>query len=141
MFDALASPRVLRVARGVFIVLLAVGVTSNAIAIRVALDADQGQREGRRVAVQTTCAAISAVIDAGRATILAAGQEQPQPFERNLLKLGYPSLERRRTASELAAATYARSIAGRVAAITGSKGLVRPDGSLDCARLRKAARL
>lgn len=130
--------RVIRIARGVFVVLLVVGVFVNAIAIRVARNADEQQRKGRQIADQSTCAAISAVVDAGRATLLAGGKAQPEPFETNLRKLGYPSLARRRKAAELAAATYARSIATEVARITGRDDLVNADGTLDCARLGKA---
>jgi hypothetical protein len=135
----LDDQRLMRAARGLFVVLVVMGVLLNAVAIQVAQRADEAQREGRRIAVQSTCAAISAVVDAGRATLLAGAKAQPQPFERNLLKLGFPSLERRRKASELAAATYARSIATEVARITDRKDLVNRDGTLNCALLNKAA--
>lgn len=135
---SLDRARVTRIARAAFIVLVVVGVLTNAVAIRVARHADEHQREGRQLADQSTCAAISAVVDAGRATLLGGGKAQPQPFESNLRKLGYPTLQRRRKAAELAAATYARSIATEVARITGRNDLVNADGTLDCARLGKA---
>ena len=139
MLDFLDDPRVTRIARASFVVLVVVGVLCNAVAIRVAVHAADQQREGRKIAVATTCAAISAVVDAGRNTLKAGGKAQPQPFERNLLKLGYPSLEQRRAGTELAAATYARSISSEVARVTGRKDLVNRDGSLNCGRLRQEA--
>ena len=136
----LENERVTLIARGIFIALLVAGVVVSSIALRISQQALSDQREGRSIAVQTTCIAISAVVDAGRATLLAGGRPQPQPFERNLLKLGFPPLAKREKAAQIAAATYSRSIASRVAAITGRVDLVKPDGSLDCNRLREAAR-
>ena len=49
-------------------------------------------------------------------------------------------MEKREKAAQIAAATYSRAIASRVAAITGRADLVKPDGSLDCNRLKEAAR-
>ena len=140
MRSLLENERVARVARGIFIALLVAGVVVSSVALRFAQKALSDQREGRAVAVQTTCTVISAVVDAGRATLLAGGAPQPQPFERNLLRLGFPSLVKRQKAAQIAAATYSRSIANRVAAITGRRDLVKPDGSLDCDRLREAAK-
>lgn len=115
----LDSERVMRAARIVFLTLLVAGVGLNGIAIRVARNADRHQREGRQVAIQTTCTAISAVVNAGRRALIERGRALGQtPGE-----------------YELAAATYARSIATQVAQITRRSDLVNQDGTLDCTRL------
>lgn len=137
--DWLASPRVLRVLRVLGGVLVVAAIVSNGVAIRVALHTQAQQNEDRRLAQDFSCAVASAVVDAGIATIKAGGTLPPE-FERNLRKLGYPSAEERKVGQELAAAAYARSIATRVQASTGRTDLVRPDGSLDCKRLRQVTR-
>lgn len=131
----LDNPRILRYARNTFIVLTALTVVSNGIAIRVALRADSQQREGRDIARDFSCATTSAVIDAGIATIKGGGQLPPR-LQRELQRFGYPSRGERDTANALAAAAYARRVATKVQEFTGRSDLVRPDGSLDCARLR-----
>lgn len=117
----------------------------NAAAFAVALE-DRTRNitridEGRTVSVQTTCAAISAVIDAGRATIQQSGMSLPTRYERELRKLGAPSASERRVSLELAAATYARMIATRVQRSTGRTDLVRRDGTLDCRKLQRVAKV
>jgi hypothetical protein len=69
---------------------------------------------GRRVAIAVTCAALSAVIDQGRATISASHTQR----------------------ARRAADAYRDGIAQRVQRQTGVHGLVRRDGSLDCDRLQ-----
>ena len=136
--DFLSTPKALRIGRHVLMVLIVCAIVSNGIALRYAIHADQSQREGRQIAAQTTCAALGAVIDAGRATIRSGGA-LPRKLERFLEGYGYPSREERKTAAELAAASYARAITTRVQTITGRSDLVRRDGSLDCARLREVS--
>ncbi len=132
----LSSPRTLGVVRTVGVVLLVLAVLSNGVAIRVALRADAGQREGRDIARDFSCATTSAVIDAGIATIKGGGRTISPEFERNLRRLGYPPLVQRQLQADLAAAAYARAVATRVQSATGRTDLVREDGSLNCARLR-----
>lgn len=93
------------------------------------------QREGRRIAVNVTCGAISAVIDAGRATITGGAAGLPPELASFLEAHGYPpAAERRRQALE-AASTYARSIAKAVERASGRDDLVQPNGRLRCERL------
>jgi hypothetical protein len=74
----------------------------------------QNQRqEGRAIAIQASCAATSAVIDAGRRTILTGG-DLPPKFARELERLGYPSAQARKARARAAAEAYARSIAEAV---------------------------
>lgn len=136
ILDLLGSPRAVRAGRAIGMVLLVVAVASNGVAIRFAIRAEKEQRRGRQISTQTTCAATSAVIEAGRQTILAGGRRQPDRFERNLAKLGYPPLEARQKAAELAAQAYARAIASKVQEITGRTDLVQRNGALDCDHLK-----
>lgn len=98
------------------------------------------QREGRATANAIVCGAVSAVIDAGQATITGSsaggGSEE---FLRNLEKLGYPPENVRKAQAEKAARAYARSIAERVEKQAGAEGegIVRPDGSIDCKKLAR----
>lgn len=136
--DWLERPKVVRAGRYLVVVLVALAVISNAFALRYAIHADSQQAEGRRIATATNCAAISAVIDAGRATI-QGGTPLPPRLQRELERYGYPTPEERKQAARLAAAAYARSITSRVQEFTGRKDLVEKDGSLDCAKLREEA--
>lgn len=109
------------------------------IALSRSQDAVNRQAEGRRVAGAVTCSAISAVIDAGRATIQSGGKIDPREFERNLEKLGLPPRDVRMERSRTAAESYARLIAQRVVEESKVPGLVREDGTLDCRKLRVIA--
>lgn len=114
--------------------------TSAAVSSHDAKTAAARQAEGRRVAVDVTCAAMSAVIEAGRTTITGSGRVTSEEFERNLRLLGYPPKSERRAAARRAADAYARSIAMNVQRQARVKGVVRPDGTLNCARLQVAAK-
>jgi hypothetical protein len=96
---------------------------------------------GRREGQKATCAALSAVIDAGRTTI-TAGIPKPgsplTPLERSLRRLGYPPRAQRRAMAERAARQYGLAIAVAVARETGRTGLVRRDGTLNCEALARA---
>lgn len=111
----------------------------NRTAIAVALVAQRREREGRLIASTFTCAVADAVATAGRDVLLAGGKPQPEPFESNLLRLGFPSLKVRRAAAIAGAAAYVFQIRQRVAKQTGRSDLVRNDGSLDCRRLTAVA--
>lgn len=102
-------------------------------------------QDGRRVSSDAVCAFGSALAEAGRA-ILDASAAPPKDararrFERELERLGYPPRKLRQGAGQ----AYIDSIATRVAAQTGVKGLVVKTGPtagrLDCAKLRKAANI
>jgi hypothetical protein len=69
---------------------------------------------GRAIAISVTCAALSAVIDQGRATISASDTRK----------------------ARRAADTYRDGIAQRVQRQTGVGNLIREDGTLDCDRLQ-----
>lgn len=116
-----------------------IAIVLAAIAVRGNTSDIQRQREGRRVAVDVTCATMSAVIDAGRATITGSSRVSPK-FERNLQRLGYPPRKQRQAAAKAAAAAYAESIARTVEREAGVEGLVQRDGTLNCARLRAATK-
>lgn len=87
------------------------------------------QKDGRRFAINTLCGAISGVADAGQSVIKLGARTPAQ-----------------RAQAQIIAASYARQIGesvGRTAA-PGAKpsdirGLVRVDGTLDCAKLRQSA--
>jgi hypothetical protein len=98
------------------------------------------QTVGRKVALTASCAAISGVVDAGRATILGGVIIRPKAFERTLTKMGLPSFPSRKRSAEAAAAAYGQAIAMRVEQATHRKGLTRKDGTLDCERIRQVGR-
>lgn len=99
------------------------------------------QREGRRAAVQVTCAATSAVIDAGRATIIGGAQNLDPEFTASLERLGYPPVEVRQAQAQKAAKAYAKAIANRVETATGFTGIVNENGTLNCAKLADLSRV
>lgn len=113
-------------------------------ASRNALDAIHQQRVGRVVAIKILCGAMSAAIDAGRATITGGALSVTGDFERNLRALGYPPRAVRLSAARRAARAYAKQIATGVTVAVGgpgeARGVVRPDGSLDCRRLLVVSR-
>ena len=86
-------------------------------------------------ALRATCAATSAVIDAGRATLKSGAVLNPPAFREALERLGLPPTKVRIIQSEKAAREYGRAIAVAVVETTGRKGLARKDGTLDCRRL------
>lgn len=95
------------------------------------------QRQGRATSLTATCATLSGVIEAGRATILGGVIIKPREFERNLERMGLPPRPTRKRSATSAAAAYANAIAARVETATGKHGLIRKDGTLDCALLRR----
>lgn len=104
-------------------------------------NAQTEQREGRKVSLTATCAAISGVIEAGRTSIRGGVVIRPRAFERNLIKIGLPPFHVRVRAAEAAANAYGRAIAIRVEQATHRKGLARSDGTLNCARIRQVGRV
>jgi hypothetical protein len=107
------------------------------------------QRAGRAVAIDALCALGSAVVDAGRQTLAGPpakkGELPPDPvgpprFVHALERLGFPPRAVRDRAARQAARAYGASIAHRVERATQVKGLTRPDGTLNCARLRAASK-
>ena len=90
---------------------------------------------GNRKAIAATCAATSAVIDAGRATLKSGAVLNPPEFRRALEQLGLPKTKVRIIQSEKAAREYGRRIALAVEQTTGRRGIARKDGTLDCRRL------
>lgn len=100
-------------------------------------------QEGRRSGQQITCAANAAVIDAGRSVITGHQRGKPATpppaaVERALRKLGYPPFAVRQQRAERAGEEYGRQIAQAIESETKVKGLVKPDGTLDCQRLAAA---
>lgn len=96
------------------------------------------QKVGRSRTLSVVCGSISAVAEAGRATIDGgATGVGPSEFERNLRRLGYPPRSTRRRTAKAAARAYTRAIGRAVEQESGVTGIVRQDGSLDCAKLRR----
>lgn len=99
------------------------------------------QRQGRALALDVTCGATSAVIEAGRDTIIGASSApRSAKTERALEALGFPPKAVRDRQAADAAKEYARSIARSVQEQSGRTDLVRADGSLNCAKLKRAVR-
>jgi hypothetical protein len=108
------------------------------------------QKESRRIAIAVTCAATSATIDAGRATITGQiGAPLPSRFARALERLGYPPQEVRDEQAREVARAYGDLIARRVQAAAQTAGvehelaedLVTESGRLDCRRIGRASRV
>jgi hypothetical protein len=98
-------------------------------------------QEGRRTSLSVTCGAVSAISEAGRATI-TGGQSFPPRFEAFLEAHGFPSAGERKAQAQIAANAYVQSISNGVQAQVGPIGqsLVNRNGTLNCGRLRKIAR-
>jgi hypothetical protein len=97
-------------------------------------------QDGRRLGTTITCAATSAVIEAGRTTLKNSATIKPRELEINLMRLGLPRQKARELAANAAASAYARHISQAVADQAGrtGKNVVRKDGTLDCVALRHA---
>lgn len=120
---------------------LALWVAQNATstANRATHEADRAiarVQAGRQVSVGITCAALSAISEAGRRVI---GNPMPDtPFTRTLERLGYPSYPQRVALARQAADKYVEQISGRVnesLAEHGKRpvpGLVRGNGTINC---------
>lgn len=123
--------RTLRIIRGAMIVFGVMNVLALGLSYKTVEDLKQVQRDqqdGRRAAVGATCAINAAIIDAARETILARDSKPGQSEGERILREGV-------------ADTYSTRIALEVERETGQRGLVKPDGSLDCRRLRKIGRV
>jgi hypothetical protein len=123
-------------------ILAAVGAAGNADdAARDATRAQADQQEGRRIGQAATCAAVSAVIDSGRATIASGSAISPPQFERALEGLGLPPQRIRERQAAVAARLYAQGIASAVEEAAHVRGIVGRDGSLNCKRLRRISKI
>lgn len=99
------------------------------------------QKEGRRLALGVNCAALSAIAEAGRETIMAA-TPLPPGVEQLLEAHGFPTPAERRAAAKIAADNYVHRISATVESQVGRRGdgLVNANGTLNCARLQVVAR-
>jgi hypothetical protein len=97
------------------------------------------QREGRRTAIEAVCGVEQATIDAGRARLLGGAHLKPERFARNLERLGYPPQGVRERGARAAAQAYSTQIAKAVEHESGVRGIVGPDGRLNCGRLVSAS--
>lgn len=104
-------------------------------------DAQQRIQSGRKFSVEVICTATSAVIDAGRETIIGGAAGVGGEFAKNLEALGYPPRKVREDQADKAAEAYANAISRRVEQRTGVRGVVRDDGTLNCERLNELARV
>ena len=95
-------------------------------------------QDNRQRSLRVICAANSAVIDAGRATLTATVGKPNTPFERALEKLGYPPRPARDKAARAAAIAYGRTIARSIQEESGIVGIAKSDGTLDCPQLIRA---
>jgi hypothetical protein len=122
------------------LVLAAASAFLSALLFSRLSDVQHQQSVGRKISLTASCAAISGVIEAGRATILGGVIIRPREFERTLTNMGLPSFPSRKRSAEAAAAAYGHAIAIRVEQATHLKGLTRKDGTLDCERIRQVGR-
>lgn len=148
LIDRLAEPRNLQWLIVAFLSLVVVAVALAGVAVvrasqsaTDAEDAIERVEDGRKVGSAITCSATSAVIDAGRTTIKAGAYVRPREFARALEDLGLPPQTTRERYAALAADAYARNVSRAVLSESGVRGVVREDGTLDCAALRKAANI
>jgi hypothetical protein len=141
ILDTLAKPTNLRKLALALIVLVTVAVVSGMLAIAVAFHAITSTNEGRRIGSAITCATNSAIIDAGRVTIESGATINPHRFAQALEHLGLPPDATRKQAAMAAARAYARKISRTVVKQSGIHGVIRADGSLDCAAVRRAAKI
>jgi hypothetical protein len=93
-------------------------------------------QDQRRQGAGINCGISSAIIEAGRATITNGGTLPPK-LERFLERHGFPPAPVRERQAAMTARRYAQSISTAVARSVGpGSGVIRPNGSIDCARLR-----
>jgi hypothetical protein len=92
-------------------------------------------QQGRVIGSAVSCGATSAIIEAGRQTIAGPGRADPKT-EPVLRSLGFPPFKVRKKQAELEAARYALAISRSIERQSHVRGLVRPDGSLDCRKLK-----
>jgi hypothetical protein len=99
----------------------------------------QGVQSGRRVSLGATCAALNAVIEAGRGVIINAANSPETLFTRRLEKLGYPPPRVRTAQAKVASASYAASIVDAVQAQLGStyRLINQRTGTINCDRLER----
>lgn len=148
VIDRLAEPRNLQWLIVGFLALVVVALALAGLAVvQAAASATRAQdaidrvEEGRKVGSAITCAATSAVIDAGRTTIKAGAYVRPKEFADALEDLGLPPETTRKRFAAIAADAYARNVSRAVLSGSGVRGVVRPDGTLDCKALRVAAKI
>lgn len=130
------------------LVLTGVVILNNAAGIHHAdRKAEQAQTDvqrqvaGRRVAISVICGFANGVADAGRQAI-STPRLLPPRLEQLFERYGYPTFKQRQRAAHAFADAYARRIAQAVAKEAGAqyRDLVRADGSLNCAVLKRVAR-
>lgn len=127
------------VSRLMVVLLVAACLLSVANSVMNVVSINQIQASRKR-SLDVVCAANSAIIDAGRAVITGGAPkpgQRPTRFELNLERLGYPPPPVRRAQAQKAATEYGRGIAHAIETQAHVKGLVRQDGSLNCAALAR----
>lgn len=99
------------------------------------------QVKSRHFVIAVSCAVQSGTSEAGRAIISGSARAKETPFDRALERLGYPPRPQRIKAADVAGSLYVAGLARRVRLLAGSraKGLIMPDGGIDCHRLRQIA--
>lgn len=106
-------------------------------------DALHAVQKGRSDALKVTCAVQSAIAQAGKQVIVGSTTPPSPAQERALENLGLPSFKVRQAQAAAAATGYVLSISTNIDKQIGSKGdhLVNKNGTLDCTRLAKVARI
>lgn len=104
---------------------------------------------GRKAATGFTCAAASALAQAGREVVEQSNAQRKVPTpkaEKLLLELGFPPLDQREAAAKATGRAYTHRITELVEQKAGvprkiAASLIEADGSLNCARLRELAKV
>lgn len=140
VFGVLDNPRVELIAGRLLVLLVISSTIVSLVSLEISLSAGQREREGRQIVRQALCGVASGIITAGRTQIESGGEALPQPYERNLERLGLlPSLAARRLAARIGAEAYSRGIAEEAQKTSGRRDLVNPDGTLNCRNLNTVA--
>lgn len=101
-------------------------------------------KQGRKTSLNATCAALSAISEAGRKTISSSGAT-PISVKAEIF-LGLPPLtpDQRKALAQQQGNAYVTGISDKIDAAVGGKrgdGLVNKDGTLNCVRLAQIARI
>jgi hypothetical protein len=103
----------------------------------------QHVQEGRQTGSAVTCAIVSAFSQAGKRVITGPPKPPPTAQEQALEKLGFPPFPIRHQQQLTAGNEYIKSISNSIEEKIGHKGdgLVKHDGTIDCAKLAALSNL
>lgn len=132
-----AAERIAKCGRKTAWVWPALSSVVSLVAVIAAVSAVEAQKDGRRIASTATCVAIGAITKAGQAAVAKSATPIRGAYAENLRRLGAPTQKQREAAAMAARVEYGRTIARDIEQRTGIPGIARPDGTIDCARLRQ----